>query len=83
MIVISDNKLRKTVVNNGVTQYTKDYINGIEYKNSVLEAIYHSEGRVTNIDGTLKYEYAMKDHLGNTRLMFYNFLAQNLNNCAL
>ena len=70
MIVISDNKLRKTVVNNGVTQYTKDYINGIEYKNGALEAIYHSEGRVTTIDGTLKYEYAMKDHLGNTRLMF-------------
>gem|GEM_PF-2063917 len=50
--------------------YTQDYINGIEYKNSVLEAIYHSEGRVTNIDNTLKYEYALKDHLGNTRIMF-------------
>ena len=47
-----------------------DYVNGIEYKNGTLEAIYHSEGRVTTIDGTLKYEYAMKDHLGNTRLMF-------------
>jgi len=64
------NKLRKTVVNNGTTLYTQDYVNGIEYKNNVLEAIYHSEGRVTNIDGSLKYEYAMKDHLGNTRLMF-------------
>jgi len=64
------NKLRKTVVNNGTTLYTQDYVNGIEYKNGALEAIYHSEGRVTNIDGSLKYEYAMKDHLGNTRLMF-------------
>jgi len=62
--------LRKTVVNNGTTLYTQDYVNGIEYKNGALEAIYHSEGRVTTIDGTLKYEYAMKDHLGNTRLMF-------------
>ena len=47
-----------------------DYVNGIEYRNAALEAIYHSEGRVTNIDGTLKYEYAIKDHLGNTRIMF-------------
>jgi len=64
------NKLRKTVNNNGTVLYTQDYVNGIEYKNGALEAIYHSEGRVTNIDGALKYEYAMKDHLGNTRLMF-------------
>ena len=62
--------MRKTVVNNGTTLYTQDYVNGIEYKNNVLEAIYYSEGRVTTIDGALKYEYAMKDHLGNTRLMF-------------
>ena len=62
--------MRKTVVNNGTTLYTQDYINGIEYRNGTLEAIYHSEGRVTTIGGILKYEYAMKDHLGNTRLMF-------------
>ena len=64
------NKLRKTVVQNGVTQYTQDYVSGIEYRNSVLEAIYHAEGRITNINGSLKYEYAIKDHLGNTRIMF-------------
>jgi hypothetical protein len=68
------NKLRKTVVENGVTQYIQDYVGGIEYKTvsnvQSLEAIYHSEGRITTINGSLKYEYAMKDHLGNTRLMF-------------
>ena len=68
------NKLRKTVVDNGVTQYIQDYVGGIEYRTASnvtsLEAIYHSEGRVTTIGGTLKYEYALKDHLGNTRLMF-------------
>jgi RHS repeat-associated protein len=64
------NKLRKTVVDNGVTQYTQDYVGGIEYRNSVLESIFHSEGRITSIGGVMKYEYAMKDHLGNTRLMF-------------
>ncbi len=40
------------------------------YKNGIIEAIYHAEGRVTTINGSLKYEYAFKDHLGNTRLMF-------------
>jgi RHS repeat-associated protein len=64
------NKLRKTVVDNGVTQYAQDYVGGIEYRNSVLESIFHSEGRITNINSTLKYEYALKDHLGNTRIMF-------------
>ena len=28
------------------------------------------KGRVTTINGSLKYEYALKDHLGNTRIMF-------------
>ncbi len=64
------NKLRKTVVQSGTTQYTQDYVGGIEYRNGILEAIYHAEGRITTISGTLMYEYAMKDHLGNTRLMF-------------
>ena len=53
----------------------QDYVGGIEYKTTpsvpiVLEAIYHSEGRITTINGSLKYEYALRDHLGNTRLMF-------------
>jgi RHS repeat-associated protein len=64
------NKLRKTVVDNGITQYVQDYVGGIEYRNSVLESIFHSEGRITSIDGVMKYEYALKDHLGNTRIMF-------------
>ncbi len=41
------NKLRKTVVDNGVTQYTQDYVGGIEYRNGVIESIFHSEGRIT------------------------------------
>ena len=69
------NKLRKTVVQSGVTQYTQDYVGGIEYRTNssnviTLESIFHAEGRITNINGTLKYEYALKDHLGNTRIMF-------------
>ena len=59
------NKLRKTV--SGTTNYVQNYVGGIEYKDNVLEAIYHAEGRITTINGDLKYEYALKDHLGNTR----------------
>jgi RHS repeat-associated protein len=66
------NKLRKTVVQGGTTPSTnvQDYVGGFEYKNSILEAIYHIEGRITTINSVLKYEYALKDHLGNTRIMF-------------
>ena len=64
------NKLRKTVVQNSSTVYTQDYVGGIEYRNGVLESIFHAEGRITNVNSTLKYEYALKDHLGNTRIMF-------------
>ncbi|MEM9548232.1 MAG: RHS repeat-associated core domain-containing protein [Bacteroidota bacterium] len=68
-------KLRKTVKDNGQVLYTQDYIEGIEYRNQVVEAVYHAEGRLYNqgVDqGTIdfRYEYAIKDHLGNIRLMF-------------
>ncbi|MDX2246624.1 MAG: hypothetical protein SF052_07615 [Bacteroidia bacterium] len=49
---------------------------GIEYRqnpigNAEIEAIYHSEGRVAYTAGANpKYEYSIKDHLGNTRLTF-------------
>ena len=68
------NKLRKTVVQSGVTQYVQDYVGGIEYRTAsgatTLEAIYHAEGRIATINSALRYEYALKDHLGNTRLMY-------------
>lgn len=74
-------KLRKTVTDNGTVQYVQNYVGGIEYRtNSTvslsLESVYHGEGRVFNTNtGTtsadaLRYEYAIRDHLGNTRLMF-------------
>ncbi len=49
---------------------TQDYVGGIEYKNEVLEAVYHAEGRVYFEDGTNRYEYTITDHLGNARLTF-------------
>ena len=59
------NKLRKTV--NGTSQ---DYLGGIEYSGGVVEAIYHEEGRATPSGTSWQYEYYLKDHLGNTRVIF-------------
>ncbi len=62
-------KLRMTVNNNG-TITTRDYHDGIEYNSNGIESIYHLEGRLFNNSGTYRYEYAIGDHLGNTRMTF-------------
>ncbi len=50
---------------------TRNYVSGIEYLGSNLEAIYHSEGRCTpNGTSAFYYEYTIKDHLGNARVNF-------------
>jgi RHS repeat-associated protein len=64
------NKLRKTVTENNVVKLTQDYLDGIELKNNVVEAVYNEEGRAFNNAGTYRYEYALRDHLGNTRVVF-------------
>jgi RHS repeat-associated protein len=69
-------KLRKTVKTSATTtQYVQDYVDGIEYRTTgtgvlTLEAIYTNEGRVTPNGAAWRYEYNIKDHLGNTRLTF-------------
>jgi RHS repeat-associated protein len=67
-------KLRKTVKANGVVTVTQDYLGGIEIKNNRLEAIYNEEGRAYNTAPAYpyvwRYEYNLKDHLGNTRVSF-------------
>lgn len=68
-------KLRKKVTD-GTSVVTQDYLGGIEFKNNRLEAIYNEEGRAYNIAPlglgtyTWRYEYNLKDHLGNTRVVF-------------
>ena len=69
-------KLRKTVVD-GSNSYTQDYVGGIEYKEQKMEAIYNEEGRLLAVDldnnGTrdlFRFEWVIRDHLGNTRVMF-------------
>ncbi len=68
-------KLRKTVTDVGVLQYRQDYIGNLEYRFTTAgglqpEAAYFSDGRVYNNSGAWRYEYYLKDHLGNIRLSF-------------
>ncbi len=49
----------------------KQYAGGFEYYNDELEAIYFEEGRIAYLgEGEYRYEYSLKDHLGNTRVTF-------------
>ncbi|WP_461117800.1 RHS repeat domain-containing protein [Spirosoma jeollabukense] len=63
-------KLRRTVKTAGSVTLTQDYLGGIELKNNVVEAVYNEEGRAYNNGGSYRYEYVLRDHLGNTRLVF-------------
>lgn len=73
------NKLKKTVVDNtGPTSKTTTwlYMGEFVYKDDVLEFFTHEEGRARN-DGTqttgeatgFHYDYFLKDHLGNVRMV--------------
>jgi RHS repeat-associated protein len=63
-------KLQKKVYTNGSLTLTQDYVSGFVYKNGSLDFFSTETGRVKNQSGTLKYQYTLTDHLGNTRVMF-------------
>ena len=64
-------KLQKIVTADGKVQSKTDYINGIEYKNDVLQRIAHTEGSLSRQDDDkFLQEYVLRDHLGNTRVTF-------------
>jgi RHS repeat-associated protein len=54
------------------TGYWMEYVNGIEYKNQILNRLPHPEGSVVlNTAGSgYELEYTLKDHLGNNRVVF-------------
>jgi RHS repeat-associated protein len=64
-------KLRKLSTNSGITTVT-EYIGGIQYQYStvtpVLDFISTEEGRARKSGSVYKYEYDLKDHLGDTRI---------------
>jgi RHS repeat-associated protein len=67
------NKLSKTSGSTG--NNTTHYLGGIEYvgtaTNFNIEAIYFGDGRCTPVaGGGWRYEYNLRDHLGNTRVTF-------------
>jgi len=58
------------VTKQGAITTIKDYIGSIEYNNGQIEAIYHGDGRFTfDANNNQQYEYTLKDHLGNARIM--------------
>jgi hypothetical protein len=63
-------KLRKQVLNNsGTVTAQQDYVDGIEYNNNVIEAIYHSAGRSVWTGSTWRYEFNVTDHLVITNVL--------------
>lgn len=50
---------------------TRDYIAGIQYENGQISQLMTEEGRVVRnaSNDTYRYEYYLKDHLGNTRVV--------------
>jgi RHS repeat-associated protein len=65
-------KLRKTVFTNNVVTEKRDYVNGVECKNNVLDRIATTEGAVVRQPDavTFLHEYTIKDHLGNARVTY-------------
>jgi RHS repeat-associated protein len=62
---VTGNKLRNTG-----SDGTWDYIDGIVYQNNAIVFINTEEGRAVPNGGIYRYEYNLKDHLGNVRLSF-------------
>src|SRR5690606_38187104 len=58
-------KIKKTV--GGMT---REYAGGIEYSNGTVDFIQTEEGRAIPLGGgNYSYEYMLRDHLGNTRVL--------------
>lgn len=66
----SGERLNKSVFQNSTLVKRVDYLDGFVYENSTLNSIAHAEGRVRISGGNIKYEYAIRDQLGNTRVSF-------------
>lgn len=69
-------KLKQKVYKNGDLQKETDYVGNFLYENSSLKFIITDEGRLLNREeGTgYDYEYFIKDHLGNNRVVLKDSL---------
>ena len=62
-------KIKKMVTTDAQLTVDKKYIENIETEGDET-IIYHSEGRVVEEDANREWEYNIKDHLGNVRLVY-------------
>lgn len=68
-------KLKKVVKEGGVVKGTTLYLGGAIYKDDIPELFGHEEGRLRfipqngNTPARLEYDYFLKDHLGNIRMV--------------
>ncbi len=60
----------KTYNASAVVQTTTEYVNGFVYTNGALNFFSSPEGRVVKNGSNYEYQYAITDHLGNTRILF-------------
>ena len=73
-------KLRKTVYFAGGLSTVTDYSGSFVYEDEALDFFHTTEGRV-EVDGSnFDYQYALKDHLGNVRVMFNESVAVTQDN---
>lgn len=64
-------KLKKEVNETGVGIKTTNYVGGFVYENNVLQLIAQEEGRIrySTATSSFVYDYFLKDHLGNVRMV--------------
>lgn len=64
------NKLKKTVHETGQPDKTTIYLGACVFENDTLQLITHEEGRIRQRgDSLFVYDYFLKDHLGNIRMV--------------
>ncbi|HPN71537.1 MAG TPA: hypothetical protein PLZ32_18550 [Saprospiraceae bacterium] len=62
--------LQKMYVRDSVVISKTDYLAGIEILNDANITLYHEDGRIRKVGSSWKYDYYIKDHLGNIRVVF-------------
>jgi RHS repeat-associated protein len=63
-------KLRKQEYTGTTLTLTSDYLGSVQYLNGTSQFAATAEGRVYNNGGTFRYDYFMKDQVGNIRMTF-------------
>ncbi|WP_276089287.1 DUF6443 domain-containing protein [Pedobacter sp. JY14-1] len=66
----SGEKIRRSVYQSGSLIKQVSYLDEFVYEGGAISYVSHEEGRVRLAGGTVKYEYFIKDHLGNVRVSF-------------